>query len=150
MICRKASSTLTSVHSVSVVAVNENARERGYVKLTSRDGRYVLWHCQLQFVDDVGQNHRKGSRELLPDHVDMVRILNRVAVDDVPELHILFPVDLVSNEEHGDEGLRILTSSTDSANETSSSGLRLISSNTSGPETNTIHLSNMGTLKALP
>lgn len=55
-----------------------------------------------------------------------------------------------SDTDNGDQGIRNLTSWTLSANDISASDLRLISSNSSGPETNTFHLSIIGTLKALP
>lgn len=55
-----------------------------------------------------------------------------------------------SSTDNGDQSMRNLTASTLSVSDTSSSGLRLMSSNNSGPETNTFHLSIIGTLKALP
>ena len=118
-------------------------------------GRNILGHGRPDLVNHVREDRGKRPRELVPDEVDVIRVVVGLASEDVPDLQELrgaHPSRAAAKSKSviGRVGMVRLTSSVLSMNESSSSGRFLTSSSIWGPFTITIHWSSRATLKAEP
>ena len=121
-------------------------------------GRNILGDRRPDLVDHVREDRGKRPRELVPDEVDVIRVVVGLAPEDVPDLQELpsprtrptRATAAKSKSVISRVGMVRLTSSVLSMNESSSSGRFLTSSSIWGPFTITIHWSSRATLKAEP